>query len=83
MAKNLTDRPLSERTILTTGDVARICHVSSRTVCKWIDSGRLQGYRIPGSLNRRVCRVRLAEFLQENGMPDIETLCPEAKERDE
>src|SRR4051794_14810730 len=31
--------------IFTTGQVARICKVSPRTVNKWFDAGRLRGYR--------------------------------------
>jgi excisionase family DNA binding protein len=57
------------RAVLTTGQVARICQVSPRTVVKWIDSGRLKGYRIPGSQDRRVPRELLARFLEDNGMP--------------
>ena len=34
--------------VYTPQDVANICHVAPRTVAKWIDSGRLKGYRIPG-----------------------------------
>lgn len=53
----------------TTGDVARICSVAPRTATKWIDSGKLKGYRIPGSKDRRIPRENLEEFLVENGMP--------------
>ena len=35
--------------VFTTGQVAKICKVAPRTVSKWFDSGRLRGYRIPGS----------------------------------
>jgi len=35
--------------VFTTGQVAKICKVAPRTVSKWFDSGRLKGYRIPGS----------------------------------
>ena len=55
--------------VFTTGDVATICHVSTRTVCKWFDSGHLRGYRIPGSQDRRVPREHLIRFLKEHGMP--------------
>ena len=39
--------------VFTTGQVAKICKVAPRTVSKWFDSGRLKGYRIPGSQDRR------------------------------
>lgn len=60
--------------VLTTGEVARICHVAPRTVSKWFDSGRLKGYRVPGSPDRRVPRENLVAFLAANGMPTIEEL---------
>lgn len=55
--------------IFTTGRIAKICHVATRTVCKWIDSGKLPGYRLPGSSDRRVQRQTLIAFLRENRMP--------------
>ena len=36
---------------------------------KWFDSGRLRGYRIPGSQDRRIPREQLIRFLKEHGMP--------------
>src|SRR4051794_17079469 len=55
--------------VFTTGQVAKICKVAPRTVSKWFDSGRLRGYRIPGSQDRRIPREQLIRFLKENGMP--------------
>jgi excisionase family DNA binding protein len=55
--------------VFTTGQVAKICQVAPRTVSKWFDSGRLRGYRIPGSQDRRIPREALIRFLKENGMP--------------
>lgn len=55
--------------VFTTGQVARICKVAPRTVSKWFDSGRLKGYRIPGSQDRRIPREFLIRFLKEHGMP--------------
>jgi len=57
------------RQVLTTGEVAKICQVAPRTVSKWFDSGRLRGYRIPGSQDRRIPKDQLIRFLKENGMP--------------
>lgn len=56
-------------TVFTTGQVAKICKVAPRTVSKWFDSGRLRGYRIPGSNDRRIPRDHLIQFLKEHGMP--------------
>ncbi|MFO0957772.1 MAG: helix-turn-helix domain-containing protein [Isosphaeraceae bacterium] len=55
--------------VFTTGQVAKICKVAPRTVSKWFDSGRLRGYRIPGSQDRRIPREHLLRFLKEHGMP--------------
>ena len=55
--------------VFTTGQVAKICKVAPRTVSKWFDSGRLRGYRIPGSQDRRIPREQLIRFLKEHGMP--------------
>lgn len=66
--------------VYSTGQVAKICGVSPRTVGKWFDSGRLKGYRIPGSQIRRIPREHLIKFLKEHGMPlgDLEEKPPEA-----
>ena len=55
--------------VLTTGDVARICHVAPRTVHKWFDTGLLKGYRIPGSRDRRIPIAELRRFMEANNMP--------------
>lgn len=55
--------------VFTTGQVAKICKVAPRTVGKWFDSGRLVGFRIPGSQDRRIPRECLIRFLKEHGMP--------------
>lgn len=58
--------------IFTTGDVAKLLKVAPRTISKWVDTGKLRGYRIPGSRFRRVPRANLIRFLAENQMPTIE-----------
>lgn len=60
---------LSDNDVLTTGEVARLCHVAPRTVSKWVDSGRLRGYRIPGSRDRRIPAGHLAAFMRAHGIP--------------
>jgi len=64
-----TQYPLACKTVLTTGQVARICHVAARTVTKWFDTGKLRGYRIPGSRDRRIPIDQLVAFLKANDMP--------------
>ena len=58
-----------EKDVLTTGEVAKICSVASRTVSKWFDSGQLKGYRIPGSKDRRIPVSSLTKFMKNHGIP--------------
>lgn len=66
--------------VFTTGQVGRICKVAPRTVSKWFDSGRLKGYRVPGSHDRRIPREYLIEFLEAHNMPtdhpDLQDVSP-------
>lgn len=55
--------------VFTTGQIAKICKVAPRTVSKWCDTGRLNHYRIPGSMDRRVPREELLKFLKAHNMP--------------
>ena len=57
------------KTVLTTGEVAKICNVAPRTVSKWFDSGQLRGYRIPGSKDRRIPIDQLMRFMRAHGIP--------------
>ena len=60
--------------VLTTGQIAKICGVSPGTVAKWVDAGRLKGWKIPGSGDRRIVCADLKAFLVVHGMPTIEQL---------
>jgi excisionase family DNA binding protein len=60
------------KNVLTTGDVAKICHVAPRTVSKWFDNGQLRGYRIPGSKDRRIPVSELIRFMKIHNMPTSE-----------
>jgi excisionase family DNA binding protein len=68
-AELITDEKLATLKVYTTGQIGRLTGAACRTVAKWIDSGRLKGYRLPGSTDRRVKREVLIAFLRENGMP--------------
>jgi excisionase family DNA binding protein len=61
--------PATPKEVLTTGDVARLCRVTIRTVIKWFEQGRLEGYRLPGSRDRRFTRAAVRRFLAESGLP--------------
>src|SRR5207253_2902868 len=55
--------------VFTTGQVAKICKVAPRTVSKWFDSGKLRGYRIPGSKDRRIPLQQLVRFMRAHDIP--------------
>ncbi|MDY6914572.1 MAG: helix-turn-helix domain-containing protein [Planctomycetota bacterium] len=59
----------NQKEVFTTGEVAKICHVAPRTVSKWFDSGKLRGYRIPGSRDRRIPLAQLTAFMRAHGIP--------------
>lgn len=59
----------TEKDVLTTGEVAKICNVAPRTVSKWFDSGQLKGYRIPGSKDRRIPVSELYRFMKAHNIP--------------
>jgi excisionase family DNA binding protein len=60
MSRPRTSAPASER-LLTIADVAERCQVSSRSVRRWIDEGRLKVIRL--GRNVRVSERDLAKFL--------------------
>lgn len=57
------------REVFTTGEVADICKVSQQTVIRCFDSGRLKGFRVPGSRFRRIPRDALITFMKANSIP--------------
>lgn len=55
--------------IFTTGEAAEICKVSQQTIIRCFDSGRLAGFRVPGSKFRRIPREELIRFMRDNEIP--------------
>ena len=55
--------------VFTTGEAAEICKVSQQTIIRCFDSGRLQGFRVPGSKFRRIPRAELLRFMRTNDIP--------------
>lgn len=49
----------SKKIPLTTGEIAKFCHVTHRGVLKWVASGKLKAYRTPGKHSR----VQIEDFL--------------------
>ncbi len=60
---------LSVKQIFTTGEAADICKISQQTIIRCFDSGRLRGFRVPGSKFRRIPREELIRFMRENSIP--------------
>ena len=57
------------KTVFTTGEAAEICKVSQQTIIRCFDSGRLKGFRVPGSRFRRIPREALIAFMRDNNIP--------------
>lgn len=55
--------------LFTTGEAAQICNVSQQTIIRCFDSGKLDGFRIPGSRFRRIPYENLIKFMKDNGIP--------------
>ena len=53
---------------MTTGDVARYCHVTVPGVLKWIKADKLRAYSTPGG-HFRIRPQDFRRFLEENDMP--------------
>ena len=54
---------------LTSGEIASYCDVNLRTVIRWIESGKLKGFKLPGRGNNRVLVEDFIEFLERHDMP--------------
>ena len=79
------------KTVFTTGEAAEICKVSQQTIIRCFDSGRLKGFRVPGSRFRRIPRDALMAFMKDSGKskvlvvdddPEIVELFVDVLERD-
>jgi len=60
---------MTNKTVFTTGEAAKICKVSQQTIIRCFDNGSLKGFRVPGSRFRRIPREHLYSFMKENGIP--------------
>ena len=68
-AKNNSADVWADKQVFTTGEAAEICKVSQQTIIRCFDSGRLQGFRVPGSRFRRIPRIELMRFMKANEIP--------------
>ena len=58
-----------DKKVFTTGEAAQVCKVSQQTIIRCFASGRLQGFRVPGSRFRRIPREELLRFMRQNSIP--------------
>ena len=58
-----------DKKVFTTGEAAEVCRVSQQTIIRCFDSGRLVGFRVPGSRFRRIPRDELIRFMHANDIP--------------
>lgn len=68
-SSNPSSTDLSRKRIFTTGEAAQVCKVSQQTIIRCFDSGRLTGFRVPGSKFRRIPREELIRFMKANDIP--------------
>lgn len=67
------------KSVLTTGDIAKICNIAPRTAATWFDKGILKGYKIPGSKDRRIPISTFETFLHEQKMDIDPTIMEKLK----
>lgn len=67
MAMNETE--LTTKQVFTTGEAAEVCKICQQTIIRCFDSGRLRGFRVPGSRFRRIPRDELVRFMRDNNIP--------------
>jgi two-component system response regulator VicR len=68
MREGTRDSGHASSRLLTTGEIARYCDVSTNAVKKWIRSSRLKAFRTPGG-HFRVDSRDFKEFLVQHQMP--------------
>jgi excisionase family DNA binding protein len=64
---------MSRKSVFTTFETAKLCHVSPLSIINWVNAGRLPAFRTPGG-HRRIRREDLIRFMKENGIPLPEEL---------
>ena len=69
MVKGNGSNDWASKQVFTTGEAAEICKVSQQTIIRCFDSGRLNGFRVPGSRFRRIPRIELLRFMKANEIP--------------
>lgn len=65
----LSREALAAKRVFTTGEAAVVCGLSQQTIIRCFDSGRLTGFKVPGSKFRRIPREELIRFMRTNNLP--------------
>lgn len=58
--------------VMTIDEAAAVLRMNPNVVLSYFKSGRLRGWREPGSGERRVAMHHLIDFMREYGLPEIE-----------
>jgi excisionase family DNA binding protein len=58
-----------DKMLYTTGEVAARTGLSQQTIIRCFDSGRIGGFRVPGSTSRRITHKALMAFMHSHGIP--------------
>ena len=69
MLKSNDSRNWATKQVFTTGEAARICRLSQQTIIRYFDNGRLKGFRVPGSSDRRILRGDLLQLMRRRRIP--------------
>jgi excisionase family DNA binding protein len=64
---------MNQKSVYTTFETAKLCHVSPLSIINWVNAGRLPAFRTPGG-HRRIRREDLIRFMRDNGIPMPEEL---------
>ena len=64
---------MRDKSVFTTFEAAKLCHVSPLSIINWVNAGRLPAFRTPGG-HRRIRREDLVRFMRDTGMPVPEEL---------
>jgi excisionase family DNA binding protein len=59
---------MKSKSVFTTFETAKLCHVSPLSIINWVNAGRLPAFRTPGG-HRRIRREDLIRFMKDNGIP--------------
>lgn len=64
---------MKDKSVFTTFEAAKLCHVSPLSIINWVNAGKLPAFRTPGG-HRRIRKDDLVHFMRENSIPIPEDL---------